>query len=122
MKFLLDMGLPRRLAHNLSESGWNTVHITEIASPTTSDSEIVKLATQESRIIVTSDGDFAQIIALKGLALPSVIHIREQNLKRQRMFSLLTQLIPQTSYELKKGCIVSVTNVAARVRELPIER
>lgn len=122
MKFLLDMALPRRLVNDLSENHWDTVHIAEIAAPTTPDLEIVKLAAREGRIIITSDNDFAQIIALKGWTLPSIINIREQNLKRPKVFSLLKEVIPQISLELEKGCIVSVTITEARVRKLPIER
>ena len=122
MRFLLDMGLPRRLANDLCENDWNTIHITEVAAPTTSDLEIVELAAHESRVIITSDNDFAQIIALRGWILPSIINIREQSLKRPEVLSLLKKLIPQISQELEEGCIVSVTTAEARVRKLPIER
>ena len=42
----------------------------------TEDSEILKFARQQNRVIVTQDLDFSELVALRGYARPSLITLR----------------------------------------------
>ena len=66
MKFLVDAQLPRRLCDWLRESGHDAVHTLDLASGNhTPDSEIIRIADAEGRIVVTKDDDFVQSFLLR---------------------------------------------------------
>jgi len=59
VRLLLDAQLPRRLARELTAAGHDAVHTLDLpAGNRTTDDEIVSLATNEARIVVTKDADF----------------------------------------------------------------
>lgn len=61
MKFLIDAQLPRRLARWISAQGHDAVHTLDLpAGNRTQDGEIIALAMQEDRVVVTKDDDFVQ--------------------------------------------------------------
>jgi hypothetical protein len=59
VRLLLDMGLPRRTAEDLSRAGWDAVHVAAGGRARASDQEIIAWARDEERTIVTLDADFA---------------------------------------------------------------
>lgn len=120
MRLLLDMGLPRRTAEDLSGDGWDVTHIAALGRPTATDEEIVELARIEGRAIVTLDSDFTRILALAGTLAPSLIHLRIDVLDRVRATALLRTIVPGLATALSLGCIVSVTGGGIRLRRLPI--
>jgi predicted nuclease of predicted toxin-antitoxin system len=75
VKFLVDANLPRRLARWLSSLGHDTVHTLDLARGSeTEDSEIVQVATAETRIVITRDKDFVESFQL-GKGPPGLILI-----------------------------------------------
>lgn len=59
MRFLVDAQLPRRLASLLRIQGHDAIHTLDLpAANRTSDQEIVRLADDEQRIVITKDADF----------------------------------------------------------------
>ena len=61
MKFLVDAQLPRRLARWIRSRGYDALHTLELpAANATPDQEIIAIADQEQRVIVTKDADFVQ--------------------------------------------------------------
>ena len=66
MKFLVDAQLPRRFCQWLLESGHDAVHTLDLAlGNRTPDSEIIRIADAEERIVVTKDDDFVQSFLLR---------------------------------------------------------
>lgn len=66
MKFLIDAQLPRRLAHKLSEQGYDAIHTLDLpASNQTTDKEVSACSIREQRVVVTKDTDFAVDFLLK---------------------------------------------------------
>ena len=114
------MGLPRRTAEDLSLAGWDAVHIAARGRPRASDDEIIALARDEERTIVTLDADFARILATAGSTEPSLVWLRIEGLDRQRATELLLRLLPPLVPDLRAGCIASVTEAAIRIRKLPV--
>jgi predicted nuclease of predicted toxin-antitoxin system len=67
MKFVVDAQLPRRRAREPTAAGHDAVHTLDLpAANRTQDQEIVALATQENRIVVTKDNDFVTSFHLRG--------------------------------------------------------
>lgn len=68
MRFIVDAQLPRSLAIWLKEQGTDTIHTLDLPEANkTSDKEIIRLSTYESRIVITKDNDFLKIRILTGM-------------------------------------------------------
>ncbi|MBI5477563.1 MAG: DUF5615 family PIN-like protein [Deltaproteobacteria bacterium] len=119
-RLLLDMGLPRRAASDLREWSWDVAHVAERGMSRATDREILAVAAQEQRAVVTLDGDFARLVALELLSAPSIIFFRLDHVDRRVAVDLLTEIVPRFEQELAAGCVVSVGRAGCRVHKLPV--
>ena len=120
MKFLGDMGISPRTIELLRGQGYDAIHLIEENLERMTDPNILEKARQEERILLTVDLDFAQLLAISGDALPSVILFRLGNVSREVVNGRLLSVITDYATELKSGVIISVSDVAIRLRQLPI--
>lgn len=61
MKFLVDAQLPKRFCQWIEAAGHDALHTLDLPKRNlTPDKEIIHLAEQESRIVITKDDDFVQ--------------------------------------------------------------
>lgn len=58
MKFLVDARLPPGLCAGLAKRGHDAVHVADVLSGQTPDSEINAFAVSQGRILITKDDDF----------------------------------------------------------------
>ena len=66
MKFLIDAQLPRRLATELKQAGFEATHTLELPDGNrTTDQALIKLSIAAQSILVTKDSDFVQSFLLK---------------------------------------------------------
>ncbi len=66
MKFLIDAQLPRRLAHQLGVTGFETTHTLDLPlGNRTTDQALITLSLKEQCVIVTKDSDFVESFLLK---------------------------------------------------------
>jgi predicted nuclease of predicted toxin-antitoxin system len=121
MKLLLDQGLPRTAAVLLNEMGIDTVHVGEIGYSTASDSAVLLKARDEGHIVVTLDADFHTLLALSGIASPSVIRLRVEGLRGKEAAGLIKAVLTQCSKELVHGALVTVQPRRTRIHLLPLE-
>ena len=86
MKFLVDAQLPRRIANWLNEEGHDAVHTLDLPFKNlTPDHEVIKLAKQDGRIVVSKDADFVQTFLITGdprLLLISTGNINNPDLEK----------------------------------------
>lgn len=120
MKLLLDQGLPRSAARLLRDEGIDAIHVGEIGMAEAEDSDILTRGRSERRIIVTLDADFHALLALSGATLPSVIRIRIEGLKGDRLAGLLKQVVGKWDEELELGAMLTIEPARVRIRRLPI--
>ncbi|MEI6429472.1 MAG: DUF5615 family PIN-like protein [Pseudanabaena sp. ELA607] len=120
MKFLGDMGISPRTIALLREQGYDAIHLIEENLEKMADSNILDKARQEERILLTVDLDFAQLLAISGESLPSVILFRLGNVSREVVSRHLLAIVKDYAIELTNGVIISVTDVSIRLRYLPI--
>jgi len=73
-KILADENVPRSTVQSLRSSGFDIVSVWEV-KPGLSDDEIVQLAVNEERIIITFDKDFGRL-ALTNPAIPGLLLLR----------------------------------------------
>lgn len=120
ISLILDQGLPRRTAVLLAQQGYACVHVGDLGMAAATDDQIIDVALQRDSAVVTLDSDFAAIIARRGTAKPSLVHIRLQHLHVQAATDLLLRVLPQVADDLAVGSVVAVTPRGSRVRRLPL--
>ncbi|MEH2261102.1 DUF5615 family PIN-like protein [Nostoc sp.] len=120
MKFLVDMGISLRTVSWLRSDGYDVVHLRDEGLQRLPDNEILIKACTEGRILLTIDLDFAQLLAVSGDSLPSVILFRLGNDNYDAINERLINVLSECQEYLEVGAIVSVSNETFRVRRLPI--
>ena len=66
MKFLVDAQLPRRLAAELEQLGFQVTHTLDLpAGNRTTDQTLIALSIRDQSIVVTKDSDFVESFLLK---------------------------------------------------------
>ena len=90
MKFLVDAQLPRRFCSWLSVVGHDAVHTLDLPKGNrTSDSEILDIADQEDRIVITKDDDFVQSFLLAGRP-PKLFLVATGNISNNKLEKLIS--------------------------------
>ena len=109
MKFLVDAQLPRGFAHRLIGSGHDAIHTLELpAGNQTTDSEIIRIAAEEDRIVVSKDADFLQSFHLFGQ--PSrLLLISTGNITNAELEALLRRNIQGIAASFLLGNLVELT-------------
>ena len=120
MKLLLDQGLPRSTIRFLAGLGIAAEHVGDLGLADATDAEILEAAITRAAVVATLDADFHALLANSRATLPSVIRIRIEGLKGDRLAQILTQVLTTAEHEIAAGAVVSVTVGRIRVRSLPI--
>ena len=121
MKFLADMGISPRCVAFLLAQGVEAVHLHQLGLDRMSDAEVVKKARREGYVVLTHDLDFAELVALSGAELPSVVIFRLQDMRPDNVNHYLEILVREHQTALNQGAIFSISEGRIRVRMLPIE-
>jgi predicted nuclease of predicted toxin-antitoxin system len=119
-RLLLDQGLPVTAAPILEQHGWDVVHTRNLGMQQASDTEILEYASRASRVVLTLDRDFPQILALTAAARPSVIFIRRQRLRAVDIAELIVSIWREYENALDQGCLLTVSARGIRWRLLPL--
>ena len=120
-RILLDQGLAATAANILREAGWDAIHVRELSMHAASDSSIIDYAARESRVVITLDRDFPQILALTMATRPSVVFIRQQKLRAVELAELVTSIWKEYEHILEHGCVLKVSARGTRARLLPLD-
>lgn len=122
MKFAVDMNLSPKWCPVLQAEGWDSVHWSDVGSPSAKDSEIMQWALAEGRIVLTHDLDFGALLAATQATGPSVVQVRTQDVRTRILAPLLLPLLRKYASELEAGAILIVDEARARVRLLPLAK
>jgi predicted nuclease of predicted toxin-antitoxin system len=120
MKLLLDQGLPRSAASLLRDANIDTIHVGEIGMSAARDIDIIKIAREEGRVVITLDAYFHTLLALTEATSPSVIRIRIENLRAQALMELLMRVIKECQEDIEKGVAITVEIERIRMHHLPL--
>ena len=114
MRFLLDVCADsRRMRATLTSQGHDVLSISE-GNPKASDEEILALAIEEERIIITEDKDFGELIFLRQLPHPCVIRLASMTVADS--VEAVLELIAKNADAIEKGFLITVTKNRVRIR------
>jgi predicted nuclease of predicted toxin-antitoxin system len=100
LRFLLDMGISQSVASWLKSRGHEAVHLNDEGLFKLEDSFILEKAINENRIILTTDLDFGQLLAINRLTKPAVIQFRTSDFSHVTVRKKLELLFEDFSNQL----------------------
>ncbi len=106
MKFLADESCDFGIVRVLRQTGHDVSAVVEI-SPALEDSEVIKLALDEKRILLTEDKDFGQLVYAHGQKIHAVVLIRYPARARKNLIRDVVRLTKLHGRRLA-GCFVVI--------------
>ncbi len=116
LKFLADECVHKKIVLTLREHGYLVEYISEI-DPGLDDHEIVKLATQESAILITEDSDFGEWVFVHNYNNTGVVFLRYVTGELDEIEAAILKVISKYKDNLYKKFIV-ITTKKIRIREI----
>lgn len=114
MRFLLDACVASRTLHEaLVDLGHDVLSAWEGYAHTT-DEALLALAYQESRVLVTEDKDFGELVFLRRQSHPCIVRLVELRLTEK--VEAMRDLIQHHEDALREGAIIVVTRTRVRIR------
>jgi predicted nuclease of predicted toxin-antitoxin system len=120
VKFLVDMALSPDLAIWLRSQGHDAVHAAELALNRAADTEILSMALDAGRVVISADLDFPRLLALAGATGPGLILLRSGNYSEAESLECVGRVLMSVSAEDLPRSIVVVDHRSVRRRSLPI--
>jgi predicted nuclease of predicted toxin-antitoxin system len=120
VRFLVDECLSSRMAEILTAAGHDAVHAIERNLAGQPDEAVLAVAVAESRVLVSADTDFGEILARSQGTTPSVILFRRADRRAESLTAVLLANLELVAAELDKGAFVVITQDRLRIRDLPL--
>lgn len=120
IRLLMDMNISPQTVQMLRQQGWNAIRVSDVLPSNTPDNIILDWAIQHQYTLVSQDLDFSGLVALSGLAKPSLITLRLNNSAPHVVTERLLQTLTEISELLDQGYAITVKDKTIRVRQLPI--
>jgi predicted nuclease of predicted toxin-antitoxin system len=104
-KFLVDVGVGRKVEGFLRKSGYDVKAVRDVNSRAR-DTDILKLAVSEGRMIITMDKDFGELVYNSGMAHSGVLILRLEDAKGTDKADVVAKLLSDYSGEIEnKFCV-----------------
>ena len=117
MRFLADESCDFAVVRAFRAAGFNVLCFSE-SSPRAEDSEVIRLAVRENRILLTEDKDFGRLVYSHGQETLGVIFLRFPTLARRRISRDVVNLVKQQGEKLA-GSFVTVQPGRIRMSHVP---
>jgi predicted nuclease of predicted toxin-antitoxin system len=117
MRFLVDESCDFALVHALRTNGYDVLAVSEII-PRAEDSEVIRLAVREKRILLTEDKDFGRLVYSHGQKTLGVIFLRFPTSVRKQIAKDVIKLVKQQGGKLV-GCFATVQPGRIRISHAP---
>lgn len=121
MRLLVDEALQDAVAHRLAEARHDVTHIRLLGLAGHTDDDVMALALDEDRVLVTTDTDFGTILALTGAAGPNVLLLRGVGDSISERVTAILDVLPRIENDLSQGAVVVIEEDRYRIRYLPID-
>lgn len=94
-KFITDENIQGKVVEHLITSGYDIFDIKKEGLSTVSDDEILELAIEKHRIIITQDSDFGTSFFQSGFQLSGIIYVRPGHVNSQDVIKIIDTLFSQ---------------------------
>ena len=101
--------------------GAKIIRVSEVMPENSKDLEILNYARAHNMVVITHDLDFSMLLAVRGFRKPSVINLRLGNVYPKFVAKRIAEVLSQLEKELSGGIVMSVDEISARYRTLPME-
>lgn len=122
MKLVIDMNLSPAWVSVLERDGHEVAHWSTVGAPNAKDREILRWTKEHGQVLFTHDLDFGAILAASGADSPSVVQVRTEDPTPNHCADLVLGVLHRHAAALAAGALISVDEVRARVRLLPMKR
>ena len=114
MRFLLDVCAASRSMHTmLTERGHDVLSALE-KDPGATDEELLTLANEEQRVLITEDKDFGELVFLRRRPHPCIIRFGEMQVAEK--VAAMREMIEHHSDAMLEGALIVVTRRRVRIR------
>ena len=94
-RFITDENIQGQVVEHLITSGYDIFDIKKEGLSTMSDDEILELAIEKHRIIITQDSDFGTSFFQAGFQLTGIIYVRPGHVNSQDVIKIIDTLFSQ---------------------------
>lgn len=105
MEFVADESCARPVIQALRQAGHDVISIAEVANGAP-DEQVLELAVNEKRILVTEDRDFGELVYARGRAFTGVILVRIPSRARSAKPATVVQAVAKLGTRLKNAFAV----------------
>lgn len=112
MKFLIDANLGRKFTKLINKAGYDAVFINDILAKAL-DEDVLTLGERESRVIITNDKDFGELIFKIGKPSAGIILFRTSIADPEKRFDMIKDALDKA-----EGKFIVVRKGQIRVRDL----
>ena len=119
MRFLIDEGLPYRLAAHLQMRGHDATAVGRDYPFALADRDILEIATTERRIILTNDKDFGDLVFRDHLRHEGIILFRLGYVSLEERIVWLERVIDTHSDRLRDVIVVTPRGIRVRASASP---
>jgi len=105
MKFLIDMGVGKKVEKWFRENNYDVKCMRDI-NIRSKDSDILKLAASEGRMIITMDKDFGELVYNTGMLHAGVLILRLEDTKGEGKVDIVNRIVTGFSEKIEnKFCV-----------------
>ncbi|MGH3350194.1 MAG: DUF5615 family PIN-like protein [Nocardioides sp.] len=121
MRLLLDENLSEKLVSLLTDAGHDVTHIRQLGLAGALDPDVLVLAAQDERVLVSADTDFGTLLARTHATAHSFVLIRRLVGRRvNEIATVITDNLGDVEDDLLSGAVVVFGDETMRIRKLPI--
>jgi predicted nuclease of predicted toxin-antitoxin system len=120
IRLLADMNISPLTVALLQQQGWDVIRVSDRLPVNAPDWEVLRLAREEGRILISHDLDFSSLLAISGWPKPSLITLRLYNVDPNTVARHIDRVLRRFGQRLLEGYAVSVDEQSVRLRPLPI--
>lgn len=114
MRFLLDVCVASRSLHTMLTNLGHDVLSAWETDPRATDEELLALANQERRVLITEDKDFGELVFLRRLSHPCIVRL--VNMRVAEKVAAMRELIEHHSEAMQQPSLIVVTQRRVRIR------
>jgi predicted nuclease of predicted toxin-antitoxin system len=114
------MGIGHAVVASLKQRGHDALHVRSLDMQSAEDEQILTLAADQQRIMLTHDLDFGRLLALSGAEAPTIVTFRLSDMGATNVLAVLLDAIDELGPHMERGAAVTIDDVTIRWRPLPI--